>query len=220
MSLDSSWGFFVGRKNMQKEDLTITNKETATPEAMAQKLNVSKEFIQKLCKQGVLSAYYDDNGWNIFPNRILPAVNEFKHISDDENFKILRGEYEVSFIETIDGWTECLLNNTDYIEFQDICIEEMTYEDSDGVINLKIVITREQFLNVAPWNSDLKQFLNAVNKATANDSYIVGVFDNKTEAYVYARKMFDEINLMDKVKLKYLCNNHLIPGDTIKLLKN
>lgn len=204
---------------MQKEDLMYPNVEFTTPEEMAQTFNVSKDFIVKLCIHDLLVANRDENGWSIIKDQMLPCVLEFKDASDDINYKLLRGECDLSFLDLGYSWTERLLDNNKYVEFQNICVDVMIFESDKGEFHLKYAIVAEQFLKVTSWENNFEQFIDDVKLALPNTSSIIGVFDTNLKAFEYARKMFDEINLMDKVKLKYLCNNHLIPDDTIKLLK-
>lgn len=200
---------------MQKDNLVFPGEELITPATMAQKFNVSENLILKLCINRLLLAHYDDNGWKIVANQAPPCVIEFKNAADDINHKILRGDYELSYMETSDTWTECLLDNKEYVEFQNICIEEMMFEDDNEELHLKYVIAVEQFLKVTPWENNLDQILYDVDYALPNTSQYLGIFDTELEAYVYARKMYEEIGLMDKVKLKYI-SKYLIPEDKLK----
>lgn len=201
---------------MQKENQFITLGPFIKSCDMARKYSLSEDFIVKLCFYDLLFARRVDTlGWLILEDYKLPCVLEFKNASDDINYKILRGDYELSYMETSYFWTECLLDNKEYVEFQNICIEEMMFEDDNGELHLKYVITKEQFLKVTSWENNLEQILDDVEYALPNTSHYVGIFDTELEAYVYARKMYEEIGLMDKVKLKYICK-YLIPEDKLK----
>lgn len=195
---------------MQKEDRFFILGPFIRAYDMAKRLNVSEDFIIQLCLNSFVFAHKDDKmGWLISEDYNLPCVTEFKNVEDDINHKILRGEHAVSYVEECYSWTECLLENNEYVEFQNICIDEMIHKDDEGHLHLKYVILAEQYLQVTSWSNSLNQILHEVNHALPHAAHIIGVFNEELDAYVYAQKMLKEIDLMDAVTLKY-CENYLM----------
>lgn len=183
---------------MQDANLEFTLGETISLKEAATLLKVPETIVIKLCEAALLKTVGSDGIRRVFKKQELPCILQLKSwiSTNSDNFKILDNQYDLVDLEELAYWTFELIDDENYIEFQNICIDRAIFKDPSDQLHTKYVLEIETFFNVAEWEMSLETILTIVDH-TVDPTLTVfaGVFENSEDAYACAKELYNEIDL-------------------------
>ncbi|WP_400243209.1 hypothetical protein AB3U99_19030 [Niallia sp. JL1B1071] len=191
---------------MQDENLKVTLEETISLKVAATLLKVPETVVIKLCEARLLKTVGSDGIWRVFKKQELPCILQLKSWipRNSDNFKILDNQYDLVDLEELAYWPFELINDENYVEFRNICIDRAVFKDPSNQLHTKYVLEIETFLNVAEWEMSLETILTTVDQTVdPTTTVFTGVFENVEDAYACAKELYNEIDLQ-----KAITNQH------------
>lgn len=183
---------------MQDANLKVTLGETISLKEAATFLKVPETIVIKLGEAGLLKTVGSNGMWRVFKEPALPCILQLKSWipTNSDNFKILDNQYDLVDLEELAYWPFELIDDENYVEFQNICIDRAVFKDPSGQLHTKYVLEIETFYNVAEWEMSLETILTIVEQ-TVDPTLTVfaGVFENLEDAYACAKELYNEIDL-------------------------
>lgn len=180
----------------------MQNKNEISSKEMAQKLQVTEEYIIELCENDFIQGKFANNEWLIFTNQVLPCIKylDLADNIDQNELNILKGRYSNLDFEELDYWPMELYYGDEFFGFQHIIVSKGIFKDPSGNIHNKYILEIGIFSQVAQWTDSLENILYKVKRTLPSRSNFIAVFNSEAEAYKYAHLIYPELPLIECIK--------------------